>query len=85
MTNEQIEQVLVQHVRDEYLVDNDRGLLTKDLNLVSTGVLDSVSTLALVDFVEKRFEIEFLPHEIDEDNIGTIEILASFIQEKKKS
>ena len=44
--------------------------------------MDSVSTLQLVEYLEKEFKIEFEPHEVDNDNLNSVELISEFVWEK---
>jgi acyl carrier protein len=50
--------------------------------LLSSRLIDSISTLLLVEFIEKQFKIQFQPHEVNNDNLDSIEIIESFIKER---
>lgn len=53
-----------------------------DLRLRSSGILDSLATIRLIAFVEKRFAIEILPHETGIDRFDTIADVAALIGRK---
>lgn len=53
-----------------------------DSALLTTGIIDSISALQLVDFLEKEFGIEFEAHEVDQENINSIDLIESFVQSK---
>lgn len=50
--------------------------------LLSSRLIDSISTLLLVEFIEKQFKIQFQPHEVNNDNLDSVEIIESFIKER---
>ena len=58
--------------------------LQNDTTLISSGVLDSISILQLVDTLEKEFEIAFEAHEIDRDKFDTIDLINKLVEEKKQ-
>lgn len=66
----------------EYLDEEDASNLTDDSPLISSGLIDSISILQVVDYLEKQFEFEFEPHEVDQENINTINLIIGFIQSK---
>lgn len=73
-----------------YLLQNlfDSGSgdeLTDSTPLISGGILDSISTLQLVSFLEEKFKIEFRPNEVDQDNLNTISRIANFVRSKSGS
>jgi acyl carrier protein len=50
--------------------------------LVSAGILDSIATLRLVEFLERTFSIEMAAHETDAEHLDTIERIASLVRTK---
>jgi acyl carrier protein len=50
-----------------------------DLRLRSSGILDSLATIRLIAFLEKRFGIEILPYETGIDRFDTIADVAALI------
>jgi acyl carrier protein len=44
--------------------------------------MDSISTIQLVDFLEKEFSVQFKPHEVDQDNLNTIELITRCVEGK---
>jgi acyl carrier protein len=57
--------------------------LKNDTPLISSGIIDSISTLSLVDFIEHSFGIEFEPYEVDQENLNSIDRIAEFILKKQ--
>ena len=64
------------------LLQNDTLNIENDTPLISGGLVDSISTLKLVDFLEKKYKIEFAPHEVDRENLDTINLIEGFISSK---
>lgn len=56
--------------------------VTDDLRLRTGGILDSLATIRLIAFVEKRFAIEILPHETGIDRFDTIGDVAALVVAK---
>jgi acyl carrier protein len=50
--------------------------------LITSGIIDSIGMLGLVDFIESRYAIEFMPREIDVHALDTVERIASLIRAK---
>lgn len=59
------------------------GELTNTTPLLSSRLIDSISALLLVEFLEKEFNIQFQPHEVSNDNLDTLELIEKFIQERQ--
>ena len=70
------------YLKQEFLSEDDLSNFNDDTPLMSSGVLDSISTLQLVDFIEKKFGVEFAPHEVDQDNLDTLNMIGDFVKGK---
>ena len=51
-------------------------------SLVSSGILDSLTLLQLISFLEEEFNIKVDDSELHADNFQTIEIMRNFVQQK---
>lgn len=72
------------YIVGEYLDDAEAKSLTEDSPLISSGLIDSISVLQVVDFLEDQFSFEFEPHEVDQSNLNTINLMIEFVQSKKE-
>ncbi len=68
----------------EELVRDHSTEISDDTELISNGYVDSVTTLQLVDFIEKEFNIEFEAHEVESDFLGTLALIVNTIKSKLK-
>lgn len=55
-----------------------------DTKLISTRMIDSIIALRLVSHLEEKFNVEFEAHEVNQDNLETINHIAEFVQKKRK-
>ncbi|WP_169976543.1 acyl carrier protein [Tautonia rosea] len=67
----------------EFLPGEDPDELTDQTPLITGGVLDSISTLRLVVFLEEQFQVSLEAHEAGVDHLDTVEQIASLITRKK--
>lgn len=67
----------------KYLPGESPANLRNDMPLRTSGVLDSLATLALIDFIEKRYGIEVKAHETDVDNFDRIDDIVAFVERKR--
>ncbi len=67
----------------EFLPGEDPADLTDDLELYSSGILDSLATLKLVAFLEKHFNITIAAHEADKDNLHTVAQIVKLVDSKQ--
>ncbi|MDF1672837.1 MAG: phosphopantetheine-binding protein [Vicingaceae bacterium] len=77
---EQIKQILL----DGFIEVENGNELENDTPLISSGILDSISILQLIDTLEKTFEIGFEAHEIDRDKFDSIDLINQLIVDKKQ-
>jgi len=71
------EYILENHLRGEY------GEGFEDTTpLLSSGIIDSIGVLNLVNFIESHFAIEFMPREIAPHNLETVQQIQQAIQKK---
>jgi D-alanine--poly(phosphoribitol) ligase subunit 2 len=78
-----VQQTLMDYIKSEFLNQDEQLKFEAGTTLVSSRIMDSISTLQLVDFIEKTFQIEFEHHEVDEDNLDTVEKMSAFVMSKK--
>jgi acyl carrier protein len=69
-------------VASQYLPDASAETVTDTMPLITSGIIDSIGMLGLVDFIESRYAIEFLPREIDVHTLDTVERIESLIRAK---
>lgn len=75
---------LINYIKEEFLNDSEAKEFNENTALVSTRIMDSISTLQLVDYIEREFGIEFNHHEVDQDNLDTVNKMWDFITSKKQ-
>lgn len=52
------------------------------LPLVSSGVMDSVAIARMVAFLEERYPVEFMAHELDVQGLDTVQLIATLVFDK---
>lgn len=55
------------------------GPIESNTALLSSGLVDSVAALELVDELEEKFGFEFAPHEVSQENLDTAERIAQYV------
>jgi len=81
----EIEELVHDYLRREFLPDEDDVALTATTPLISGGILSSISMVKLVSFLEDRYRIRFPAHEISEDYLDTMDDIVNSIAEKLPS
>ena len=80
---QEIERVVRDFILREFLPGEDPSELTDDTPLITGGILDSISTLKLVVFLEDRFNVIVEAHEAGVENLDSLAQIARLIAEKK--
>ena len=69
-------------ILEEFLEGVDPENLENSTELMTTGILDSVSTLKMVTFLEETFGIGVEAHEADEEHLNTVADICEFVLAK---
>ena len=83
-TAQNINTVVRQFIIDNIFAGVDDGQLKDDTSLIKTRTMDSIVALKLVSHLEEKFGIEFEAHEVDQDNLDSINVIVAFVQKKMK-
>lgn len=67
----------------EFLPGEDPSELTPTTPLITGGILDSITTLKLVVYLEERFGITVEAHEAGVEHLDSIQQIADLVAEKK--
>jgi acyl carrier protein len=65
-----------------WLSDDDRGF-ADDSDLHEAGLLDSLTTIALVSFLEESFAIRLDPADINPETFRTVDSIAQLVAHKR--
>jgi acyl carrier protein len=71
------------YILENFLPGEDAKNLKDDTELKESGILDSLSTLKLVTFLEERFGVEFEADDLEAGNLATIASIERLVQSKK--
>jgi acyl carrier protein len=80
---EEIAKVVQHFILREFLPGEDPGELTDRTPLITGGILDSISTLKLVVFLEEHFNICVEAHEAGIEHLDSITQIAALVAQKK--
>jgi acyl carrier protein len=81
----EIERIVRDYILREFLPGEDSSELTEDTPLITGGILDSISTLKLVVFLEERFGITVEAHEAGIEHLDSVGQITHLIAEKKSA
>lgn len=77
-----IKQDIKDFIMAEFLPGENPDELTDTTPLISGGVLDSIATLKLVMHIEDKYKISLEAHEVDKENLDTLELIAIMLRSK---
>jgi len=80
---EDIAKVVQHFILQEFLPGEDASELTVLTPLITGGILDSISTLKLVVFLEEHFGITVEAYEAGVEHLDTVQQIAALIDQKK--
>jgi acyl carrier protein len=83
MDLQEIQSHVKSHLLAEFLPDASPDELEDDTRLLSDGLLDSISTIKLVSYLEETFGVQFEAHEMSADYLDTIPEIAAIVHSKK--
>lgn len=69
----------------KFLPGENPDLLEDTTPLITGGVLDSISTVELVGFLEEQYGVQFEAHEMSADYLDTLNDIAATVQAKSAS
>lgn len=82
---DEVRETIRQFILNKFLPGEPSDTLKNDCDLKEEGVLDSLSTLKLVSFLEERFRIEFVPEELGDGSMSSIRRMEALVKEKMGS
>ena len=80
---QEIENVVRDYILREFLPGEDPNELTGETPLITGGILDSISTLKLVVFLEDHFGVTVEAHEAGVEHLDSVGQIARLIEEKR--
>lgn len=73
---------LKKYIMEEFLPGEPVEALDDSMELISSGIIDSIATAKLVLFMEEKFKIEFQAHEVSVDYLNSINEIAATVSAK---
>jgi acyl carrier protein len=77
-----IRETVRQFLLNSVLQGEDPSNLTDETELKESGILDSLSTLKLVSFLEETFKVEFEANDLDAGNLATLSSIERLVRSK---
>jgi acyl carrier protein len=83
--NMEIKPAVRQFIAENVLLGVHQTTIDDGTPLVTGGLIDSIGMIGLVAFLEERFQIEFVPREINAHSLNTLEQIDELIRKKLAS
>jgi acyl carrier protein len=77
-----VRDVVKQFILENFLPGEDPRNLTDETELKESGILDSLSTLKLVSFLEERFAVEFEANDLEAGNLSSLANIERLVKSK---
>ena len=81
-TLDEIKEVLKKYLLEEVFNNSGDDELKDDTPLISGGLMDSITTMQLVAYLEETYDFEFEPSEVDSANLDDILTISEFVRNK---
>ena len=78
-----VKDAIRQFILRKYLPGESADNLRDETALRTSGILDSLATIGVVNFIEKEFGVEIEAHETDVDSFDTIQDMAALVDRKR--
>jgi len=82
LTMQEIREAIKAYILEEFLPGEKPAELSDSTPLITGGILDSLATIKLVEFLEKRFQIRIQAHETMVDYLNNISDIAKLVHSK---
>jgi acyl carrier protein len=84
--NESIVSVVENFIRSELLYGySGEAQFDENTNLIESGVIDSITLLRLVTFIEERFQIKMEDEELVPEHFQSLKSMETFVSKHLKS
>lgn len=71
-----------QYILDQFLPGENPDELQANTPLITGGILDSISTVKLVAFLEDQYNVAFQAYEMNADYLDTLDAIADTVEGK---
>ena len=82
ITREQIKDMLLDFICEQFLVDLEDIQLDK--SLIDTGIIDSMGLIEISGFISQNFNFKVTEDQMNRQNFGSVLLIVDFIDKNKK-
>ncbi len=80
--NNEMKNKIIEYIKIQ-LINQENIQINADEDLLSSGILDSLSVMKLIAFIEESFEIKIDPEDMVIENFLDVNSMETFILDKK--
>jgi acyl carrier protein len=80
--NASMESTIKEFLLSHFLAGKDPATLTDATPLITSGLLDSLDTIQVADFLEKQYRVKIAAHEADVENFNTVADMVRLVHAK---
>jgi len=84
MSIDAIKKAVREYLVEQILPGEDPSALTDDRALITGGLMDSITSVSLITFLEETYDVSFEAHEIGIDYLDSVADIARTVAEKMK-
>jgi acyl carrier protein len=78
-----VEEAVLGFLAGDVIPPEEARALDEDRDLLSSGVLNSLTLAHLVVFLEERFQLRVEPREFEPENFRSLRAIAAFVRNKR--
>ncbi len=75
-------ETLRKFIINEFLSDTSGEEIGNDMDLIATGIIDSLAVLKIISFIEMTNDIAIDPDELDPEKLNSIDAIYNLIESK---
>lgn len=80
--HEQVKTAVKNFIEKNIFFNNISLSYNDQTSFLESGLLDSTGVLELINFIQKEYKIKMLEHEMNPENLDSIEKIADFISKR---
>lgn len=78
-----MQEALIKFITEELLNGYEDIELEADDSLLTTGLIDSLGVMQLINFIEEAFDVSVAPEDITIENFKTVNIVAYYVSQQQ--
>lgn len=73
-------EIIIRFIRNEFLEGSENDAIPDDLNLIASGIIDSLGILRIVVFLEEEMNIVIEPEQMIPENMSSIGAILALVR-----